>query len=386
MLWDLDKGSNVNGTSVENKFDNTINKYGEMFEDLPYYIGGTVIYIARLTIKFKNKKYDFLAINKKRDSFTNVRILMHPPVFGGMKKLSIQFGVVDNLNRYNSNNAYIENINAGVGEDKTTGTELLKLSDTILQKLKINKSFLIDASTIECENLAEGISLSLFKLLQNGISWYNKLGYNIDYNALQTMNPYLTKKRITNSLSNIRNLKIANALKELNERNDFLNFIIKNDLYKNIYLSNPIMFIDYFDKKYLIDQVNQEPSTYIENIKNLISDHLVATNEAINAIKNIPNSKNLKLHELINKLMDNKQCWKYAKIVHNIFLIKRSNWSANRADIYTLLYSTESAVPVQGENPMYKNKKLYKSELSWSSDFLVLVWAYHYRLIKKFKK
>lgn len=378
-MWDVAKDK-VKKRSVNESIDTLVRKHGIFLDDLPYYLAGRINYIAKLIIKYKDIEYEFLVISKKGNTFNDMRILIHPPSFSGFKYLKILFGFDDNQGKYNPNYAYVANISEGAigsGEKSASGTDMVKLADLIMKKLSVTRAYLTDASNVYCENVDGGISLSLLKLLQKGISWYQKLGYQIDYVAIKTAYPTLTKKKIDTSLSKLRNLKMNNVMDELITRRKFLNFIIENSLYRYIYLSDPD--IRYND---IIININSSPERYVFGIKKLITDHLIACNEAIVAIRSVPNYKTMKLSTLVDNIMKRKECEKYSEIVNNLFLVKTSFWEGNIFDIYTLVYSTESAIPAQKIGPKYNNKKNYISKLSWSNDFLVIVIAYNNKLVK----
>jgi hypothetical protein len=89
-----------------------------------------------------------------------------------------------------------------------SGTELIKKIKIIADKLKINDISLIDGSKIYFEEHDLTINLSVFYILMNGYTWYNKNDFfNIDYDEYISNMEY-NKKIINLPLSKFLNIYI----------------------------------------------------------------------------------------------------------------------------------------------------------------------------------
>lgn len=100
-----------------------------------------------------------------------------------------------------------------------TGRQLLNLVETLAKSIpKINKIGLVDESEIEIGSGIE-ISLSTFKIITKGISWYNSLGYwstnkeeEIVHNRRLIKTPFID---VFNTISNPKSAKLISNINVL---------------------------------------------------------------------------------------------------------------------------------------------------------------------------
>ncbi len=129
-----------------------------------------------------------------------------------LNNLMIDF--IDIITNELNNNSYINDIHK---LDNISGTELLLICLKICEILGVQKTNLIDISSIKINNLE--CSLSFIKLLETKQTFYMKYGF--DYEISLTQLPYiryenkdLLKLKISNLIDSIRKIKIKDIIKD----------------------------------------------------------------------------------------------------------------------------------------------------------------------------
>ena len=143
-----------------------------------------------------------------------------------------------NITNYKKDNiSYISNISK---TGKISGSNMVKISLAINRILGANKTYLNDGATIDCGN--EKMDLSYLKLIENGLTFYMKLGFKFE--ILDSSPYYYYKldsekaliKEINKYILNIKKIKIKDLIKEYNETLDLINKIIKSNDKLEIFL------------------------------------------------------------------------------------------------------------------------------------------------------
>ena len=151
-----------------------------------------------------------------------------------LNPLMIDF--IDIITNELNNNCYINDIHR---LDNISGTELLLICLKICETLGVQKTNLIDISSIQINNVE--CSLSFIKLLETKQTFYMKYGF--DYEISLTQLPYiryenkdLLKLKISNLIDSIRKIKIKDIIKDyeitLNKLNELNELNEINELYK----------------------------------------------------------------------------------------------------------------------------------------------------------
>ena len=203
-----------------------------------------------------------------------------------------------------NNNCYIANIHK---KDNISGSIMVTFVLKLLKLLHVEKAYLHDGANIQCANSDFNIDLSFFKLLEKGITFYQKFGFNfylaennsdllLNFGSLDNM-----MKSLKNDLKNIHRIKIKYYRDAYIKILDIIKESIKNQDYENvkIYLHHPY-------KPYLV-----KPDK--------VKEHLLSTIRDIDSLLHIiKGSKRIYLTELMVDLLY-KDCNSYLKMEDLIF-------------------------------------------------------------------
>ena len=124
-------------------------------------------------------------------------------------------------------NSYISDIHK---TDSISGSEMVLLVLEINKVLGVKKTYLYDGTTISCGN--KQYDLSFIKLIEKGITFYMKFGFDFDINSNEYfMTKYKTKKDLTTRLKKIiiqiKNIRIDDIIKEYFDTLDVINQVVK---------------------------------------------------------------------------------------------------------------------------------------------------------------
>lgn len=170
-----------------------------------------------------------------------------------------------------NNNCYIANIHK---TDKISGTNMVNIVLKLLKLLGAEKVRLHDGAHIICQPSGKDIDLSFFKLLEKGITFYQKFGFKftIDPNNTNDLMSYGSTanmiKVMQKTLNDINKIKLSYYKDAYIKVLDIINKAIKNQDYENvkIYLHHP--YKPYLVKK---DKVKEHLLTTLPNIDTLLS-------------------------------------------------------------------------------------------------------------------
>ncbi len=159
----------------------------------------------------------------------------------------------DRNNLSNKNNVYIYNINKidkkdYPKENPMSGSEMVEFVLEILKKLYVEKAYLNDGATLDCDG--KKLTLSIFKLIEKKRTFYMKFGFKPElefYQKLKISDMNTFNKLIEKSIKNIKNYRIINLRK-------YCQNII--DVIIQIYKKND------FDKADIITSSTSDPYTY----------------------------------------------------------------------------------------------------------------------------
>lgn len=192
-------------------------------------------------VKIHDHKYTIIYDNRKRYT----------------ERLPFAVLIKDNYPNY----ACIFNIHK---TDKYTGTQMMEGVLHLLKKKKIKKAVLHDGTSLETE--FGNIDLSLFKLFEKGITFYQKFGFKLYLTDIESQFFYGDSKNaqniLTNSLTKFKKIQLKQFISKLQELTNIFTSVTKNKDYKNItikfyhliepfYSHSPDKFIDY-----MLEQLN----------------------------------------------------------------------------------------------------------------------------------
>ena len=152
------------------------------------------------------------------------------------------------------NSVYISNISKK--DNLISGSNAINFAVKICEHIKgVKKIALFDGATIKCPSNLKDFDLSLYKLLTQNETFYNKFGFKL----------WFADKKLQKNLekygSVISKLKVSNIIKELL----FINTLLKSNTIENIKFNN----IAFFDKLIYVKQYG------IEFIWNFIANNLM---------------------------------------------------------------------------------------------------------------
>jgi len=130
-----------------------------------------------------------------------------------------------------NNITYISNIQK---TDKLSGSDLLKISLEINKILGAEKTMLYDGTRVKCDKNNEEMDLSLLKLIERDKTFYMNLGFEFEvdndaWSYWRWSDKDKFMKEINRLLTNIRNIKTSDIIKEYKETLDLINDIIKDN-------------------------------------------------------------------------------------------------------------------------------------------------------------
>lgn len=182
----------------------------------------------------------------------------------------------DIIKQKKNSNSYISDIHK---TNEINGSTMVELVLVINSKLGVKKSYLYDAAYINC--LGDRLDLSIIKLIDNGMTFYMKFGFEIDivkqYNRLLI---FRNKKdwinKINYLIKKINLIKISDIISQYKKILDLINQIVKvqnyNDL--DIILINTVT----------IKPFESNDFNYIEDKYKKINDLFEESNKVLNIL------------------------------------------------------------------------------------------------------
>ena len=160
-------------------------------------------------------------IKKYKKSSTNI----HPFIIDFIDPISAK------LNEY----SYINNIHK---TENISGSRMMELMIKINQILNVKKTYLHDKACIIINDKV--LSLSLFKLIDKGKTFYSKFGFDFDLNNINNYyvnkfdNIEQLKKKIDSLIKSIREIKTKDLIKFVEDTFDVIDLVIRNNDYENL--------------------------------------------------------------------------------------------------------------------------------------------------------
>jgi len=333
-IWKIDKLTKLKGLPQTN-IEKILKKYGKSIKhNIPDYF-----LISKIKIEYKKNKFEFTVYGKKINEF---KYFIFKSDVEEIDSTEFSVGYIDPItNKYNKYYAYLDLLK----KNKYSGTTNIKLIEKICTIIGIKRIYLWDASTIECKdpddpNNKRMISLKFLKLIENGISWYQKLGYKLNFDIAQghlsVSNKKKAQKLYKQSLDKLRNIKLIDLYKEFTNINYLSSKIIKEDGYSKTFSSTHELY------------GKDEGIFPSKNYTKIIKDIVLELNEiSIKIIKifdtifeNNPDIKNSTLKVFLPEYYK-FDCNKYIELFNLLFENKIYDW-----------YYTANTMSIT-----YKNKK-----------------------------
>ena len=310
-IFDLSKKYNFT-KNVQHNIKILKKKFGSQFK----------IKHNKIIIPVKLQKYKYKASNMLYYSLvydqTKKTTYLHP--------LKIDFYNPINLEKKNI--TIIDNIQK---TNNISGSTMIKLCLSIQKKLNVQKTYLLDGATLECNR--QKIKLSSFKLIEKYKTFYMKFGFNHDTDNLgysvQYPNNKILNKKLKKCINDIRKIKIKNIIKDLNNILEILTLVVKKNDYKNfeiLHNTNNISIPE--DYKYVMD-----PHVDIPNLFTNIYDILDILHK----------TKKIYLYQYLIELFNNREKCEYYVLLWKYFtknkfnIIRYKNKTINRK--YFLLFN-----------------------------------------------
>jgi len=217
---------------------------------------------------------------------------------------------IDKQTLETKNISYIANIHK---TDEISGSQMVLLVLEINKILNVTKTTLGDGTTIKCGD--KEYDLSYLKLIEKGITFYMKFGFDFEITNCQWMYArYNNKKelmiKLKDILKKIRNIKINDIINEYETLLDIINLVIieQNDKKLDIVIRDTD----------LIKQIEYENVYHKENPEN--SDSLIKMfKESNDVLKILYNTDQKYLYLLLIELFNDKdKCSLYGILQENI--------------------------------------------------------------------
>ncbi len=232
-----------------------------------------------------------------------------------------------------NNNCYIANIHK---TEEITGTQIVTTILKLLKLLKVEYITLHDGTRIDCGK--REIDLSFFKLIEKGITFYQKFGFRFtisEHSIHERMNFGKTENMdqiLFSYLKKFRKIKLKYYINAYNEILEILFEVLKNQDYENIkiYLYHP-------KRPFLIKKEETR------------SKVLALINEIDTTLRILVKSQRTYLYEILIDLFY-KKCDDYLNIMslileNNTFIItyKKKNVKLKNIDIINTLFFIRNA-------------------------------------------
>lgn len=184
----------------------------------------------------------------------------------------------DVIKQKKNSNSYIAEIHK---TNEINGSTIVELVLEINSKLGVKKSYLYDGTSVNCLN--DRLDLSIIKLIDNGMTFYMKFGFEIDitkqYNRLLI---FKNKKEWINKinylLKKINLIKISDLISQYKKTLDLINQVVKTQDYNDleIILINTVT----------IKPFGSNDFNYIEDKYKKINDLFEESNKVLNILMN----------------------------------------------------------------------------------------------------
>jgi hypothetical protein len=230
---------------------------------------------------------------------------------------------IDPLTSELNNNTYISDIHR---TDDINGSTMVKIVLKINEVLRVKKTSLYDATTIECNT--QTYDLSYFKLIEKGITFYMKFGFDFDMGSIDMFYTRFKsvddlKIKIKEILEKIKKIKVKNLIDEYQETLDILNDVVKKQDYNNF----NIVLNDY--NSYLIIPYRRY---YKKNPEKYISELFKESNIMLNILKDNAMKYEYFTDFIIELFNSKDKCVLYDRISEYIFY----------SDRYKIIYGKKS--------------------------------------------
>jgi hypothetical protein len=281
-------------------------------------------YGKKFIIKYKNNTIPVILERVILDTYKEQLYCLYYDLEKRIDEL-IPFSIyfIDPLKSELNNNTYISDIHR---TDEINGSTMVKIVLKINEVLKVKKTSLYDATTIECHNKI--YDLSYFKLIEKGITFYMKFGFDFDMGSIDMFYTKFRsvddlKSKIKEVIDKIKLIKVKDIIDEYQSTLDILNEVVKKQDYNNF----NIILNDY--NSYLIIPYRRY---YKKNPESSISELFRESNIMLNILKDNA-MKYEYLTDFIIELFNNKdKCVLYDKISDYIFY----------SDRYKIIYGKKS--------------------------------------------
>ncbi len=219
---------------------------------------GDNFYIKYKKIKLPVFLYKEDLENKTRNIFILKYATKNPP---NLYPFLIQF----NYFKENTNNVHISNINKiskneYPDEKPLSGSDVVEFVLTLLKKLYVEKAYLSDGASIECDG--KEIDLSNFKLLEKRRTFYMKFGFKPElsqYLKITFTNIDSFTKILNKNIEIIKKIKIEDVRKYCENIINLIFKIYKNKDFENVelYISKPTKYNRYILMKEKSTKMNK---------------------------------------------------------------------------------------------------------------------------------
>lgn len=231
------------------------------------------------------------------------------------------------------NDTYIANIHR---TKHIRGTEMVKFVLAIQKKLHVQNASIHDGTHVDCKD--KTMDLTLFKLFEKGVGFYENLGFEINLNTQYLIARFQSKEKlkenINDYLNKIKKVTVNELIDEYNKTLDIMTQVIHKQDYDNleIEITNGI-------------PIEPQINYYHKDSKNFVSNMLNTCFNVINKLNNL--KEKYFIDNLLKLFNDKNNCDDYIylsdSILNNLaYKIKYHNNVITRK--YIMWYISISAI------------------------------------------
>ena len=241
-----------------------------------------------------------------------------------------------------NDHAYISTIHK---TDNISGSEMVEIVKKINEIFGVKKVYLHDKAIIECHG-GHTLSLSLFKLIEKGRTFYSKFGFDFDVNNINNfyMNKFDSVDQLKNKVdflvNQIKGIKTKTLIQFVEDIMDIIDLVVRNNDYENLIIKKTLNVLkDTRTDLYEISNPKDSIKDLFDKLINML--HILKDvkqeyfYQYLIEVFNDPN-KNIKYKEMIDFLtLDNIYLIKYHnKEVTNDFDFYFKNLNVIKKDHY----------------------------------------------------
>lgn len=286
--WNLDKAKVSKSPDTIANIKKILDKYGVKEKDIKF---EDIFSQTRLTVVYKATKesheLNFIVFGRERKGIKTYEFIS--------PQAELYVGIADpETNDFNRNYAYLTSLRKG----KYSGTFILELFERLAKVIGVKRIYLLDRARVICKKTGAPIILAFLKLMENGVSWYQKKGYVIDFELGRYRETGISKKKAVQEfkkcLESLRNVKVKDVYDDYAKITELAIKVIKNNEFNKVKSLDTMLVIEN-------DFVQYWSPDYVNKMKKLVLLLVGLSTEVTKNLewifKEFPQTKKMKFKE-----------------------------------------------------------------------------------------